>query len=406
MRIAVVGGGAAGMAAAYAAATNGAEVTLFERNEKLGKKLFISGKGRCNLTNDSEIEGHVSNVVRNPRFLYSAYHALSPYDLIDLIQSQGIPLKTERGGRVFPVSDKSSDILRAWKELLASAGVDERFEERVLSVEKTEGAFVLKTSSDTYRFDKVILCTGGMTYQATGSTGDGYRLAKKLGHSVTDLLPSLVGIKANIPESLPGLSLKNVEITVSKKGKVLFSEFGEMLFTHTGVSGPIVLRASSRLNREDLKDIAISLDLKPALSFETLDARLLRDFGGDINKTIKKVLPELMPKSLIGLVLLQAGIAPNTPCHSVTKEQRHKLCSVVKGIKILPTGFEDFNGAIVTSGGVNVAEVNAKDMQSKLVPGLYFAGELLDVDALTGGYNLQIAFSTGYLAGKSAARVD
>ena len=404
MRIAVVGGGAAGMAAAYAAAINGAEVTLFERNEKLGKKLFISGKGRCNLTNDSDIEGHISSVVRNPRFLYSAYHALSPCDLIALIESQGVPLKTERGGRVFPVSDKSSDILRAWKELIASAGVNERFDERVSSVERSENGFILETSAGKYPFDKVILCTGGMTYQATGSTGDGYRLAKKLGHSVTDLLPSLVGIKAHISESLPGLSLKNVEITVLKKGKELFSEFGEMLFTHTGVSGPIILRASSRLNREDLKDIIISLDLKPALSFETLDARLLRDFGGDINKTIKKVLPELMPRSLIGLVLTQAGIDPNTPCHSVTKEQRHKLCSVVKGIKISPIGFEDFNGAIVTSGGVNVAEVNAKDMQSKLVPGLFFAGELLDVDALTGGYHLQIAFSTGYLAGKSAAK--
>ena len=404
MLVAVVGGGAAGMAAAYAAATGGADVTVFERNEKLGKKVFISGKGRCNLTNDSDVEGHVSNVLRNPRFLYSAYHALSPADLMTLVESQGVSLKTERGGRVFPTSDKSSDIIKAWKELLATAGVKVRFEERVTAVAKKGEQFVLETESGKYTFDKVILCTGGMTYQATGSTGDGYRFAKKLGHSVTELFPGLVGIKADIPDCLPGLSLKNVEITVFEKGKPLFSEFGEMLFTHTGISGPIVLRASSRLAGSDLKDINISLDLKPALSMETLDARLLRDFGGDINKTIKKVLPELMPKSLIALVLAQAGIDQNTPCHSVTKEQRKKLCSVVKGIRIKPTGFEDFNGAIVTAGGVSVGEVSAKDMQSKLVPGLYFAGELLDVDALTGGYNLQIAFSTGYLAGRSAAK--
>ncbi len=404
MRVAVVGGGAAGMSAAYAAATAGAETTLFERNEKLGKKLFISGKGRCNLTNDSDVEGHISNVIRNPRFMYSAYHALSPSDLVTLIESCGVPLKTERGGRVFPVSDKSSDILKAWKELLSDTGVAVRFNERVLSITKQDDGFAVETSVGSYRFDKVILCTGGMTYQATGSTGDGYKLAKTFGHSVTELFPALVGIKAELPESLAGLSLKNVEITVSCGEKELFSEFGEMLFTHTGISGPIVLRASSRVNRENLKDINISLDLKPALSFETLDARLLRDFGGDINKTIKKVLPELMPKSLIPLVLREAGIDENKPCHSITKEERHKLCSVVKGIKIKPTGFEEFNGAIVTSGGVSVGEVNAKDMQSKLVPGLYFAGELLDVDALTGGYNLQIAFSTGYLAGKSAAK--
>ena len=404
MLIAVVGGGAAGMSAAYAAATAGAEVTIFERNEKLGKKLFISGKGRCNLTNDSDVEGHVSNVLRNPRFLYSAYHALSPTDLMDLVESCGVPLKTERGGRVFPTSDKSSDILKAWKELLASAQVKVRFEERVTAITKQGENFVLETEKGKYTFDKVILCTGGMTYQATGSTGDGYRFAKKFGHTVTELFPGLVGIKANIPDSLPGLSLKNVELTVWQKGKQLFSEFGEMLFTHTGISGPIVLRASSRLAGSDLKDIEISLDLKPALSSDTLDARLLRDFGGEINRSIKKVLPELMPKSLIALVLTQAGIDPNLPCHSVTKEQRRKLCSVVKGISIKPTGFEDFNGAIVTAGGVSVSEVNAKDMQSKLVPSLYFAGELLDVDALTGGYNLQIAFSTGYLAGRSAAK--
>ena len=404
MQIAVIGGGAAGMAASYSAAMSGAEVVLFERNEKLGKKLFISGKGRCNLTNDSDIEHHLANVVNNPRFLYSAYHALPPIDLMVLMMDEGgVPLKTERGGRVFPITDKSSDIIQGWKKMLSSARVKVHLNERVLTISKEGEKFALDTANGKCFFDKVIVCTGGMTYQATGSTGDGYRFAQKLGHTVTELFPALVGLRADLPSSLAGLSLKNVEITVGEKGKTLFMDFGEMLFTHTGVSGPIILSASSRINKLNLKDITVSLDLKPALSFETLDARLIRDFSEDINKSVKKVLPNLMPRSLIPFVLSQAGVNGDKPCNSVTKEERRALCNVVKGIKIQPTGFEEFNGAIVTSGGVAVNEVNAKDMQSKLVKGLYFAGEILDVDALTGGFNLQIAFSTGFLAGKSAA---
>ena len=402
MLVAVIGGGASGMAAAYAAANVGAEVILFERNEKLGKKLFISGKGRCNLTNNSDIEQHIANVIRNPRFLYSAYHAFSPEDLMHLIESCGVSLKTERGGRVFPVSDKSSDILRAWKELLDRVRVKVHLEERVHAIRIVGECFEVETPVGSYSFDRVIICTGGMTYQTTGSSGDGYRFAAKLGHKITDLLPSLVGIKGDIPQSLPGLSLKNVELNVFLKGKPLFTEFGEMLFTHTGISGPIVLRASARINRLNIKDITLSLDLKPALSIETLDARLLRDLGDERNRMIKKVLPELMPKSLISLVLSRAEIDPETPCHSITKEERKRLAQVVKNIEIVPVGLEETNGAIVTSGGVSITEINAKDMQSKLVRGLYFAGEILDVDALTGGYNLQIAFSTGYLAGTKA----
>lgn len=403
MRIAVIGGGAAGMAAAYAAATSGAETVIFERNEKLGKKLFISGKGRCNLTNDSDPKQHMENVVSNPRFLFSAYHALSPTDLMALIEGQGVFLKTERGGRVFPVSDKSSDVIRALSELLSDARVKIRLNERVLSLKKNGEEFCVETSVGASFFDKVIICTGGMTYQATGSSGDGYRFAISFGHAVTELVPSLVGIKVDLPTSLAGLSLKNVEITVNYKNKPLFAEFGEMLFTHTGISGPIVLRASGRINRLEMKDISISLDLKPALSLETLDARLVRELAAAPNKEIKSIMPALMPKSIISLVLSQANVKPETPCHSVTKEQRRTLCRVIKNIVLSPTGFEDFNGAIVTAGGVSVTEVNAKDMQSKIVAGLYFAGEVLDVDALTGGYNLQIAFSTGFLAGRSAA---
>ena len=391
------------MAAAYAAAANGADVVIFEQNEKLGKKLFISGKGRCNLTNASEIDNHLANVVRHPRFLYSAYHALSPDNLMALIQGAGIPLKTERGARVFPQSDKSSDILSAWKKLLKNVGVTVRFDEKVCSVKKKDESFEIVTTIDSYRFDKVIVCTGGITYKATGSTGDGYRFATELGHTVTDLLPALVGIRAETPQELAGLSLKNVTLTATHREKAVFSEFGEMLFTHTGISGPIVLTMSSMINRLNLKELTLTVDLKPALSEEILDQRLLRDFSKEKNKSVKTVLQGLMPKSLIAVVLAQAKLNGSIPCHSVTKEQRRDLCRVIKGIAIKPIGFEDLNGAIVTSGGIEITEINAKDMQSKLIPGLYFAGEIIDVDALTGGFNLQIAFSTGYLAGRSAA---
>lgn len=403
MSVAVVGGGAAGMAAAYAAAKSGAEVVLFEQNEKLGKKLFISGKGRCNLTNDSPIDNHLKNVIDNPRFLYSAYHAFSPNDLIVLIEGAGVPLKTERGDRVFPVSDKSSDILSAWQRLLHKENVTVRLNQKILSVEKEGEDFSLKTSDGVFQFDKVILTTGGFTYQATGSTGDGYRFAERFGHTLIPLKPSLVGLKADLPIELAGLSLKNVALTVTAAGKKIYSDFGEMLFTHTGVSGPIILSASAKINRLDLSEVRLILDLKPALPPEVLDQRLVRELAAGGNKLIKNIMPELLPKSLVPFLLSQAGIDPSTPCHSVTKGDRSRLATALKSLTVLPKDFEEFNGAIVTAGGVSVREVDPKDMQSKLVKGLYFAGELLDVDALTGGYNLQLAFSTGYLAGISAA---
>ena len=403
MLVAVIGGGAAGMAAAYAAADKGAQVVLFEQNEKLGKKVYISGKGRCNLTNDSPIENHVKNVVSNPRFLYSAYHAFPPEDLIALIESTGVSLKTERGGRVFPVSDKASDVISAWQILLQKKNVAIRLNERILSIEKNEERFLLRTSKGETSADRVILATGGFTYQATGSTGDGYRFAEAFGHSLVPLCPSLVGLKVNIPIELAGLSLKNVAITVKKGGKTVYADFGEMLFTHSGVSGPMILSASAKINRLDLADVMISIDLKPALTPEVLDERLLRELSAGSNKILRNVMPTLLPKSLIDFVLRQAKIDPMTPCHSVTKAERGELVNTLKGLTIRPTGFEEFNGAIVTAGGVSVREVDPKDMQSKLVKGLFFAGELLDVDAMTGGYNLQIAFSTGYLAGLGAA---
>ena len=403
MLVAVIGGGPAGMMAAYAAAENGASVTLFDRNEKLGKKLFISGKGRCNLTNDSDVNEHIANVVTNPRFMYSAYKALSPHDLMQMIESTGVPLKTERGNRVFPVSDKSSDILAALKRLLSYYPIEICLNERVLSVTNASDHFSLHTDARELSFDKVIICTGGNTYQATGSTGDGYTFAKKFGHSVETLRPALVGLKANIPTELAGLSLKNVRLSVKEGKEIITEEFGEMLFTHSGISGPIVLTISSRINKMPLSSLSFFIDLKPAITMEVLDDRLLREFSSAPNKSIKNVLPTLMPKSLISYVLEKARLSVDIPVHSITKEARLTLCSVLKSLPISVLGFEEFNGAIVTSGGVKVTEIDPKNMQSKLVDGLYFAGEVLDVDALTGGFNLQIAFSTGYLAGMSAA---
>ena len=403
MRIAVVGGGASGMAAAYAAATSGGQVTLFERNEKLGKKLYISGKGRCNLTNDSPIETHLENVVSNPRFLFSAYHALSPKDLMTLMEKSGVALKTERGNRVFPRSDKSSDVISAWKRMLNKANVNISLCDRVQSIGSNGNLFEIVSLSGTYEFDRVIVCTGGITYRATGSNGDGYRFAESFGLSLVKPAPALVGIKAHIPAELAGLSLKNVELSCKKEGKSLYSDFGEMLFTHEGISGPLVLSLSSKINRLILDGLTIYIDLKPALSIETLDARLVREFTAAPNKALKNLMPELMPKSLVSLVLEQAGVSENRPAQSITKAERQRLVQTIKGISIRPVGFEDINGAIVTAGGVSVSEIDPKTMQSKRIKGLFFAGEVLDVDALTGGFNLQIAFSTGYLAGLSAA---
>ena len=403
MLIAVIGGGASGMMAAYAAAEQGAEVTLFDRNEKLGKKLFISGKGRCNLTNDSDVSEHISNVVTNPRFMYSAYKALSPRELMQMIESAGVSLKTERGDRVFPVSDKSSDILAAFRRLLSYYPIQICLNERVLSIIKGSEHFIIRTESRELPFDRVIICTGGNTYQATGSTGDGYTFAKSFGHTIETIRPALVGLKAEVPADLAGLSLKNVRFSAKRGNEVIADEFGEMLFTHSGVSGPIVLTVSSRINKIPLRSLSFNIDLKPAISSETLNDRLLREFSSAPNKSIKNVLPALLPKSLISYVLNNAQLSGDIPVNSVTKEARIALVSVLKCLPIRVTDFEDFNGAIVTSGGVKVTEIDPKTMQSRIVPGLYFAGEVIDVDALTGGFNLQIAFSTGYLAGMSAA---
>ncbi len=402
-KIIVIGGGPAGMMAAYAAATQGASVTLIEQNNMLGKKLLITGKGRCNVTNFSSEEELISQVVTNPKFLYSAFNAFNAYDAYALFEEWGVPLKIERGNRVFPESDRAADVRNAMKRAMERAGV------RVIEDKITEikcEPFVLVGKKERYSCDKVILATGGCSYPLTGSTGDGYRFAAALGHCIVKPSAALVSLieAGKTCMEMMGLSLKNVRLTVlGDKGKSLYSEFGEMLFTHEGISGPIVLSASSHLKENDFPCTA-EIDLKPALDDEVLDKRLLRDFEEQTNKDFRNSLGGLLPKKMIPIIIRRSGIAPDTKVHQITREQRERLVYIIKHfeVKLLKKG--DFSEAIITSGGVDVRQVDPRTMESKQVPGLYFAGELLDVDALTGGYNLQIAYSTGFLAGQAAAK--
>jgi len=406
----VVGGGASGMLAALYAARGGARVTLLERNEKLGKKLYITGKGRCNVTNASDMEQYQRNIFRNPRFLYAAFAQLDNTGMMALVEDLGTPLKVERGNRVFPVSDKSSDIIAALKRGLDSAGVDIRLNTRVAQLLTEDGScvgVVLEDGNSLYA-DAVILATGGLSYPSTGSTGDGHAMARDVGHTVTPTLPALVAIDTveSWPGTLAGLTLKNVTLTAfitgGKKEKRLYSQMGELLFTHTGISGPLALTLSSLLP-EDLSTVRMSIDLKPALDEQTLDARLLRDFSQLSRKQLSSVVDGLAPRSLSEQLIRLAGLSPTMPVNSVTARQRAALLKVVKGIELHPKGLGGFNEAIITRGGVNVKEINPSTMQSKRLKNLYLCGELMDVDAATGGYNLQIAFSTGALAGRSAA---
>ena len=401
------------MLAALFAARGGANVALIERNEKLGKKVYITGKGRCNLTNVAEGEDFMRAIVRNPRFLYAALAALDSRGMMDLMEGMGVPLKVERGGRVFPVSDHASDVTNGLRRELERLGVDIRYETRVQELILTDGrcAGVLLEGGMRISADAVILCTGGVSYPTTGSTGDGYRLAEQAGHSVQKPLPALVPIetKESWPGMLSGLSLKNVALRAwkdgGKKKKYFFDEQGEMLFTHFGVSGPLVLTLSSRLP-EDLSGVRMAIDLKPALDEQTLDARLLRDFKEMSRKRLGTVMDGLAPHNLGQQILLLAGISPECPVNSVTQGQRGEILRLLKALPLTPKGTRGFNEAIVTRGGVNVKEIDPSTMESKRMPGLYFAGEVMDVDAQTGGYNLQIAFSTGALAGQSAAEAE
>lgn len=396
------------MMAAAGAAMSGRPAVLFEKNEKLGKKIYITGKGRCNVTNSCDTEELFSNMVTNGKFLYSAVYGLSNFDVMGLLEEWGCPLKTERGNRVFPVSDKSSDVISALERKLRSLGVEiflnHPVKELLLSEGKCTG--VLLENGKRISGSSVIVATGGLSYPATGSTGDGYRFAKEAGHTVTALSPALVPFVCAEEDvkALQGLSLRNIEVTVRDGRKVLWKEFGEMLFTHFGVSGPVVLSASSYAAKViKNRSLVMEIDLKPALSKEQLDSRILRDFEEAKNKRFKNSLSKLFPSKLIPVMVERSGIDPEKQVNEVTAKEREKLVELTKAFRVTLTGLRGFNEAIITQGGISVKEVNPSTMESRQTEGLYFAGEVLDLDAVTGGFNLQIAWSTGMLAGRSAA---
>ncbi len=400
--VAVIGGGAAGMMAAGTALLYGCEVTVFEHTDRLGKKLAITGKGRCNVTNLCDTNEFLSNVTRNPRFLYTALNALSPEDTVRHFENLGVSLKVERGRRVFPEDDRAKTVVDAMKAYCKGATV---LYENVRKITKRDSRFCVLGASEHF-FDAVIIATGGASYPLTGSDGSGYKLATSLGHSVTRIKPSLVPFEADygICSSLMGLSLKNVALKIlSSDGKTLYSDFGEMLFTHFGISGPMVLSASAALTDADLSSLVASIDLKPALDEQTLDARLLSDFKERINQDIRNVLGMLLPSKMIEPFLRYVRIDARKKANLITKEERRAILHALKDFRFKLIMARPIAEAIVTSGGVEVKEISPKTMESKLVDDLYFAGEVIDVDAYTGGYNLQIAFSTGYLAGYSVA---
>lgn len=405
--IIVAGGGAAGMMAAVAAAECGCSVLLLERNEKLGKKLYITGKGRCNVTNACDTQDIFKYIPRNAKFLYSAVYTFDNFRVMDFFARNGIPLKTERGRRVFPVSDHSSDIIRGLANALKRLGVTVRLDTRIASVKKESSKFcVADDAGREYTADKLILAAGGLTYPSTGSTGDGYAFARSFGHTVAAPRPSLAAMYAeeDYISKLQGLSLRNVRASIYDGKKLLYEDFGEMLFTHFGVSGPLMLTASSVVNDIlQTKHLPLTVDVKPALSREQLERRILRDFEENQNRKLKNALNRLLPSRLIPVVIALSGISPEKQVNGITKEERAGFIKVLKEFPLTLTGVRGFEEAVITRGGVSVKEVNPATMESRLESGLYFAGELLDVDALTGGFNLQIAWSTGYLAGMSAA---
>lgn len=403
-KVAIIGAGAAGLMAAYAAASNGHSVTLFEKNEKSGKKIYITGKGRCNVTHDCTPAEFLQNVVNNSKFLTSSVYNFSPENCVEFFEEGGVRLKLERGGRYFPVSDKASDITKCLENYCKNAGVTLKFNERVLKLRILNSTMSgIITELGVYEFDRVVVCTGGISYPSTGSTGDGFNFATEAGHSVTPLVQGLCGLnlKGSYYKEIQGLTLKNVSLSVKYDGKLIKEFFGEMLFTHFGISGPIVLSASSLINRLDLNKVTLLIDFKPALSEEQLDKRILRDFDEYKNKTISNCLKELLPSAVIAEVLRRCRISSEQKVNSVTKAQRMALLTIVKNFEMFVASLRDFSEAIITSGGVSVKEIDPRTMESKLIKGLYFCGEVLDVDAFTGGYNLQIAFSTGFVAGNS-----
>ena len=402
-KICVVGGGPAGIIAAGIAGSRGKDVTLIEGNDRIGKKLFITGKGRCNITNDAPIEDFFDNVMKNKNFLYSSFYGFTNKDIINLLERYGLKIKVERGNRVFPASDKSSDVIKSFQKFLLDNNVKLMLNTSVNSIDTKDEHFIVNTNNNEMIFDKLVIATGGKSYPSTGSTGDGHIFAQKLGHNVTKIRPSLVPIevKEDWAKDLQGLSLKNVTLTAYAKKKILYEEFGEMIFTHYGISGPIVLSMSNYLYRYLNDGIKIFIDLKPALDNKKLDDRILRDFESNNNKKIKNALDDLLPLKLIPIIINLSDIEPEKIVNQITKDERLRLLNSIKELPITFKSFRPIEEAIVTSGGVSTKEINPSTMESKIVPGLYFAGEVIDVDALTGGYNLQIAYSTGYVAGSN-----
>ncbi len=405
-KIAIIGAGPAGIMAAITAANNNSDyqITVFDKNEKIGRKLLITGKGRCNLTNNCDIDTLLCNIPKNPRFLYSAFNAFTPTDLMDFFEKAGVPLKTERGNRVFPVSDKAVDIVDALFKIAKQKNI------KIVNKAVTEILFdgdvvkgVLLENGEEFSADSILIATGGASYPLTGSTGDGYRFAEKTGHTVTELKPSLIPLVCHegFCSCLSGLSLKNVTFSVFENGKKkpVFKEMGEMLFTHFGISGPLVLSASAYIRHLGQKEYTAYIDLKPALTLEQLDNRILRDFENGKNKDFGNSLDKLLPKSMISVIVRLSGIDANTKVNQISRDKRRHLAELLKALPLHITGTRPIEEAIITSGGVSVKNINPATMESKIIKGLFFAGEVIDVDAFTGGFNLQIAFSTGYLAG-------
>lgn len=415
-KIGIVGGGAAGMYAAVTAAKNGCEVHLFEKNEKLGKKIYITGKGRCNITNACDVEELFENVCTNKKFLYSAFYECTNQQVIDFFEENGTKTKIERGNRVFPVSDKSADVIDTLRKAMRKAGVQVHLNTEVQEIlvddsteipERKIRGVRLKDGTVT-ETDAVLVATGGFSYQTTGSTGDGYRFAKECGHKVTELYPSLVPMntKEVFAKELQGLSLRNVKLSVYDGKKRLYEDFGEMMFTHFGVTGPLVLTASTVVAKKlKEKELQLEIDLKPALTEQQLDMRILREFENAKNKQFKNVIGNLFPAKLTPVMLTLSGIMPEKKVNEVTREEREVFVGLIKHLRLTATGLRDYNEAIITKGGVSVKEINPSTMESKQISGLYFAGEVLDLDAVTGGFNLQIAWSTGYLAGRAMAEI-
>jgi predicted Rossmann fold flavoprotein len=401
----VIGGGPAGMMAAGTAASRGKRTLLIEKNEKLGKKLFITGKGRCNVTNTADFDEFMKNIPKNSKFFFSSFNSFSNDDLISLLESLGLKTKVERGGRIFPESDKSSDVIKTLEKYLNKNRVEVKLNSRLLGMRQENGAVTgaLLDNGQVMECSSLIVCTGGLSYPQTGSTGDGYEIAERAGHSIIEPKPSLVPLVSEdtFIKELQGLSLKNISIRAETDGKLLYEDFGEMLFTHYGLSGPVILSASFYISDHlrKRKEVKISIDLKPALSEDALDKRIIRDFEKNTNKQFKNSLDELLPRKLIPVIIALSGIDGSKEIHQITKQERKNLVMLLKGFTVNVTGTRPIEEAIVTSGGINLKEINPKTMESKLVKSLYFAGEVIDLDAFTGGFNLQIAFSTGYTAG-------